>query len=587
MSTAIGPIHPVVPAEALQQHVAIVGRTGSGKTYAAKGMVECLLDAGRRCLIWDPTSAWHGLRSSVDGKAAGFPVVVLGGEHADVPIGEDSGSAIAHLVATGTGSFIIDTSELGQGEKHRLATALFEDLYRLNTKPLHVILDEADDVAPQHPLPESRRMFGAVDRIVRRGRKRGFRVMLISQRPAVLNKNVLSQAATLIAMKLPAPQDRKALEAWIEGQADVVQGKRVIDSLPKLARGEGWIWFPEKDVLERTTFPPNRTFDSGRSPEDDDPVAEPTALAPVDLAEIRRLLSPVAEGEEIAGTVEHTDEGAIERARQEGVAAGEAAARAQARQEKLELLDRIQSSLGGYLATLLEELDYRPSQDDISRNRPKHAEIAVGAVTVDIGTRPDGKDENRFYREPPAQAPRPRERSLSPAAEQRAIESFRTKDTAKGGGAELKILKVLAQRHPAMLTEAQWATLAGMKRTGGTWGTYKSRLRVAGFLVEDGRIFGVSPAGLSAVGPLPKRPTTTADLVAMWKKAVGGAGKMLDVLVAAYPRALTRQALADALGMSAAGGTFGTYLSRLRSNGLIEVAEGRIRCSPTICEARR
>ena len=65
------------------------------------------------------------------------------------------------------------------------------------------------------------------------------------------------------------------------------------------------------------------------------------------------------------------------------------------------------------------------------------------------------------------------------------------------GGAELHILCVLAQRHPARFSEAQWATLAGMERTGHAWGTYLSRLRVAGYIIEDaGRTFGVSATGL-------------------------------------------------------------------------------------------
>jgi len=36
----------------------------------------------------------------------------------------------------------------------------------------------------------------------------------------VLHKDVLSQADILIAMKLTASQDRDAIGAWIEGQAD-------------------------------------------------------------------------------------------------------------------------------------------------------------------------------------------------------------------------------------------------------------------------------------------------------------------------------------------------------------------------------
>ena len=47
----------IVPLEALSQHLAIVGKTGTGKTYMAKGLVEWLLDLERRVCVIDPTGA--------------------------------------------------------------------------------------------------------------------------------------------------------------------------------------------------------------------------------------------------------------------------------------------------------------------------------------------------------------------------------------------------------------------------------------------------------------------------------------------------------------------------------------------------
>ena len=60
-------------------------------------------------------------------------------------------------------------------------------------------------------------------------------------------------------------------------------------------------------------------------------------------------------------------------------------------------------------------------------------------------------------------------------------------------GAELRILRVLAQRYPARLTETQWAVLSRMKRTGGTWQTYKSRLRSRGLIEQDRGDWTVTP----------------------------------------------------------------------------------------------
>jgi hypothetical protein len=95
------------------------------------------------------------------------------------------------------------------------------------------VLDEADLRAPQRPIKGWESLLGHIEEIVRRGRVRGFLPWLITQRPAVVHKDVLSQADILIAMKLTSSQDRDAI-GWIEGHADRQQGKRILGDLPRL-----------------------------------------------------------------------------------------------------------------------------------------------------------------------------------------------------------------------------------------------------------------------------------------------------------------------------------------------------------------
>jgi type II secretory pathway predicted ATPase ExeA len=47
-------------AEALDERIAIVGTSGSGKTCAAKGLVERLLATEARICIVDPPGVWWG-----------------------------------------------------------------------------------------------------------------------------------------------------------------------------------------------------------------------------------------------------------------------------------------------------------------------------------------------------------------------------------------------------------------------------------------------------------------------------------------------------------------------------------------------
>ncbi len=168
---------------------------------------------------------------------------MFGGRHADVPLDEKIGTALGHLIGAGQLACVVDLSELGSSAaRRRFMTEFSEAVYEANEEPLHFILDEADLWAPQRPLPEANALLGRIEEIVRRGRVRGFIPWLITQRPAVVHKDVLSQADILIAMKLTSSQDRDAIGGWIEGQADRAEGKRILADLPKLARGEGYVW---------------------------------------------------------------------------------------------------------------------------------------------------------------------------------------------------------------------------------------------------------------------------------------------------------------------------------------------------------
>ncbi len=46
-----------IPSGALEHHVAFLGKTGSGKSNAARTIVEDSLDAGERVCVLDPTGA--------------------------------------------------------------------------------------------------------------------------------------------------------------------------------------------------------------------------------------------------------------------------------------------------------------------------------------------------------------------------------------------------------------------------------------------------------------------------------------------------------------------------------------------------
>jgi uncharacterized protein len=278
--------HPV-PDAALDADIAILGKKGRGKTFTAKGLVERLLTLGRRVLVLDPLSVWWGLKASADGKSPGYPIAVFGGPKADIPITSTSGHALGQLFAGAPISAVLDMGEMRKAEQARLVADLLDHLFTVNREPLWLVLEEADAFAPQQPMGDMTRVLGEVDRIARRGRAFGFRLISITQRPAKLNKDVLTQLSTLIAMGVTSPQDRDAIKAWVDGNADRDKARAVYDSLAQLRVGEGWIWAPDHDLLKRVKFPPIVTLDTSKTPKAGDKPLGTPVLAEADITRLK------------------------------------------------------------------------------------------------------------------------------------------------------------------------------------------------------------------------------------------------------------------------------------------------------------
>ena len=290
-------MHPI-PKEALDDRLAFVGTAGSGKTYNAGSCVERLLAAKARAIVIDPLGVWWGLRLWADGrKESSFNIPIFGGTHGDLALTEHAGALIGETVADMAESCIIDLSQIGtKAGERRFMLAFLTALYRgVNGLPVHLVIDEADMWAPQRLLDkdgDAAKLLGMMETIVRRGRVKGFIPWLITQRPAVLSKDVISQADGMIAFKLTASQDRDAIGAWIEGQADRQEGKNILASLPSLERGRGVIWIPTRGILKTESFPLKMTFDSSRAPKRGEKKHNAT-LKPLDLGRLKDRLAKV------------------------------------------------------------------------------------------------------------------------------------------------------------------------------------------------------------------------------------------------------------------------------------------------------
>jgi len=147
----------------------------------------------------------------------------------------------------------------------------------------------------------------------------------------------------------------------------------------------------------------------------------------------------------------------------------------------------------------------------------------------------------------------------------------------------VRMLQVMVDHHPTRLTRAQLATLAGMKVSGGTLGTYLSALRRGGYLDERDRLLEVTDSGLRAGGGHGSEPSTAEQVRERWRAVLkAGARRMLDELLAQHPAGMSRNELAERVGIEATGGTFGTYLSTLRRNGLLDERDGQLHAADVL-----
>jgi hypothetical protein len=469
-----------LPAEAVTQTFAILAKRGVGKTYTASVLTEEMLKAGLQVVVADPIGVWWGLRASADGKREGLPIVVLGGDHGDVPLESTAGETIAGLVVEERLSVVLDLSRFRKGEQTRFMTDFCERLYHKNRAPLHLVLDEADAFAPQRPMKGQERLLGAVEDIVRRGRARGLGVTLVTQRSAVLNKDVLTQAEVLVALRTIAPQDRNAIDEWVKVHGTPEQRDELIQSLPSLPIGAAWFWSPGwLDIFKRVKVRARETYDSSATPKVGQKLRPPKKLAEVDLSKLRVR---------IAATIEKAKAEDPREMRRRIAELERRLSQAEAVKPKVERVE----------VPVLRESDVKQLMKAVTQLSETGTVLATIAHKISAAVSrstengrqmpaPASQNGSAAYRERlPAARPTP----LPPSTD------------AKLSGGERKILAALAQ-YPQGRTKTQVAILTGYSHKGGAFNNYLSALRSKGLIEGSGDNIRITAEGL-ATGPYEK-----------------------------------------------------------------------------------
>jgi hypothetical protein len=252
----------------------------------------------------DPVGITWAIRASADGtKESPYPVVVAGGEHADIEIGRDSGVPLARAIVEQNISVIVDLSQLSKGAWRIFVRDFCRELYRLSRTPRMVIIEEATEFVPQQRRPEMQECYEAVERMVRLGRNFGLGVTLISQRSAQVAKDVLYAMDILIALRTVGKLDIKAMVDLFEEnieeshQGDLAVFKREIASLES---GEAFVWWPHgANVFQKVKIRARHTYHAGATPKFEEAALRSAIVeARPDVSKLRELLNVQPEAED-------------------------------------------------------------------------------------------------------------------------------------------------------------------------------------------------------------------------------------------------------------------------------------------------
>ena len=205
----------------------VIAQSGAGKSYLIAVLCEKMLEAGVPFVIIDTEGEYFSLKEK-------FQLLWAGGPEADLNLERINLKQLAERAVRNGVPLILDVSE--SLDEKAVVSGFCQALYDAATKarmPYLLVIEEADKFAPQAIGKDERTAatLKIVEEIARRGRKRGLGLLIATQRPAMVSKNVLSQCGNQLIGKLTTENDLAAVNLFFSSRKE-------LEELPKLQQGE-------------------------------------------------------------------------------------------------------------------------------------------------------------------------------------------------------------------------------------------------------------------------------------------------------------------------------------------------------------
>ncbi|MEF8827291.1 MAG: DUF87 domain-containing protein, partial [Halapricum sp.] len=236
----------------------VTGKSGSGKSNTASVVAENLLDAGFGLLVVDIDGEYYGLKEE-------YEILHVGAdEECDIQVTTEHAEKIANLALEQNVPIILDISSfLDDKEAEALLTEVSKHLFAKAKKlkqPFLMLVEEVHEWIPENgSVGEVGKML---IKIGKRGRKHGLGMVGISQRPADVKKDYITQCDWLVWHRLTWNNDTKVVRRVLDGE--------YASAVEDLGDGEAFLMTDWSESVRRVQFHRKQTFDAGATPGLDD-----------------------------------------------------------------------------------------------------------------------------------------------------------------------------------------------------------------------------------------------------------------------------------------------------------------------------
>ncbi len=253
----------------------VTGKSGSGKSTSVNVIVEEILDLNQPLLIIDTDGEYWGLKEH-------YQILHLGnGDQCDVRVTATDAETIVDLALVEHVPVILDISGFMHTEDaQEIIDRVVRELFhreKVLKEPFLLIVEEVHEY-----IPESGGLTEAGETLIqvaKRGRKHGLGFCGVSQRPASVDKDFITQCDWIVWHRLTWKNDTEVVRT--------ILGSDASDTVQELDPGEALLLTDWDEQLRQVQFRQKRTFDAGATPGFED--FQPPELVPVNPAVLNRF----------------------------------------------------------------------------------------------------------------------------------------------------------------------------------------------------------------------------------------------------------------------------------------------------------